>query len=58
MQKKQVIVSLTSFPAALPFATQAIQSILDGSVQPDKIVLYLTAQQFPNSKIPSNFKNY
>ncbi len=56
MQKKQVIVSLTSFPAALSFATQAIQSILDGSVQPDKIVLYLTAQQFPNSKIPSELQ--
>ena len=56
MQKKQVIVSLTSFPEALSFATQAIQSILDGSVQPDKIVLYLTAQQFPNSKIPSELQ--
>ena len=56
MEEKQVIVSLTSFPAALPFATQAIQSILDGSVQPNKIVLYLTAQQFPNSKIPSELQ--
>ena len=57
MDKKLIIVSLTSFPAALPFATQAIQSILDGSVLPDKIVLYLTAQQFPNSKIPSELKD-
>ena len=57
MDKKLIIVSLTSFPAALPFATQAIQSILDGSVLPDKIVLYLTAQQFPSSKIPSEIQN-
>ena len=56
MDKKLIVVSLTSFPAALPFATQAIQSILNGSVQPDKIVLYLTAQQFPNSKIPSELE--
>ena len=56
MQKKQIIVSLTSFPVALPFAVKAIQSILDGSVLPDKIVLYLTRQQFPSGKIPSNIK--
>ena len=56
MQKKQIIVSLTSFPVALPFAAKAIQSILDGSVLPDKVVLYLTAKQFPSGKIPSNIK--
>ena len=52
MQKKQIIVSLTSFPAALPYAAQAIRSVLEGSFLPDKIVLYLTAQQFPSGKIP------
>ena len=57
MQKKQIIVSLTSFPAALPFAAQAIQSILNGSVLPDKIVLYLTTQQFPGGKIPSDLQD-
>ena len=57
MQKKQIIVSLTSFPVALPFAVKAIQSILDGSVLPDKIVLYLTAQQFPSGKIPSDLQD-
>ena len=54
MQKKQIIVSLTSFPAALPFAAQAIRSVLEGSILPDKIVLYLTAQQFPSGKIPTD----
>lgn len=53
MQKQQIIVSLTSFPQALPFCVQAIRSILEGSVLPHKIVLYLTAQQFPSGKIPS-----
>ena len=52
MKKQQVIVSLTSFPAAIPFAVRAIKSVLDGSVLPDKIVLYLTASQFPDGKIP------
>ena len=53
MAQRQVIVSLTSFPAAIPYAIGAIQSILNGSVLPDKIVLYLTASQFPEEKIPS-----
>ena len=57
MQKKQIIVSLTSIPEALPIAAQAIRSILEGSVLPDKIVLYLTAQQFPNSKIPPDLQD-
>ena len=51
-KQQQVIVSLTSFPAAIPFAVQAVQSILRGSVLPDKIVLYLTATQFPQGQIP------
>lgn len=38
----KVVVSMTSFPAAIPYATQAVQSILNGSVLPDKVVLYLT----------------
>ena len=57
MQKKQIIVSLTSIPEALPIAAQAIRSILEGSVLPDKIVLYLTAQQFPSGKTPSELQD-
>ena len=48
----KIIVSLTSFPAAIPYAVSAIQSILNGSVKPDKLVLYLMASQFPEGKIP------
>lgn len=43
---------MTSFPAAIPYAVRAIQSILDGSVLPDKVVLYLTYSQFDGSGIP------
>lgn len=50
--QQQVIVSLTSFPAAIPYATRAIQSILNGSVLPDKVVLYLTFSQFKEGEIP------
>lgn len=55
--QKKVIVSLTSFPAAIPLAVQAIQSILDGSVKPDKVILYLTASQFPEGKIPQELSD-
>ena len=54
---KKTIVSLTSFPAAMPFAVRAIQTILDGSVLPDKVVLYLTSSQFPNKEIPTELQN-
>lgn len=48
----RVIVSLTSFPEAINFAAGAIKSILDGSVLPDKIILYLTLSQFGNKTLP------
>jgi hypothetical protein len=51
-EKKQVIVSLTSFPAAILYAVQAINSILNGTVLPDKVILYLTFSQFGESGIP------
>ena len=52
MQERQVIVSMTSFPAAIPYAARAVQSILRGSVLPDKVVLYLTFSQFGEEGIP------
>lgn len=50
--KQQVIVSLTSFPAAIPYAAKAVQSILNGAVLPNKVVLYLTFSQFGKDGIP------
>lgn len=55
-RKQQIIVSLTSFPAAIPYAVQAIRSILAGSVLPDKIVLYLTFSQFGEQGIPQELQ--
>jgi len=51
-EQKQVIVSMTSFPAAIPYAVRAVQSILENTVRPDKMVLYLTFSQFNESEIP------
>lgn len=52
MSKPQVIVSLTSFPAAIPYAAKAIQSILQGNILPNKVILYLTFAQFGEKGIP------
>ncbi len=52
-RKQQVVVSLTSFPAAIMYARKAVLSILKGSVLPDKIVLYLTFSQFENRRLPA-----
>ncbi len=52
----QVVVSMTSFPAAIPYAVKAVQSILNGSVLPDKLVLYLTFSQFGEKGIPADLQ--
>ena len=56
VSEQKIIVSLTSFPAAIPYAVQAIRSILQGSVLPDKIVLYLTFSQFGKDGIPQELR--
>ena len=52
LKQKKIIVSLTSFPAAIIFAKDAINSILSGNTLPDKLVLYLTFSQFKDGKVP------
>ncbi len=47
---------MTSFPAAVPYAKQAILSILRGSILPDKLVLYLIFRQFPDGCPPEELK--
>lgn len=52
--EEKVIVSLTSFPAAINFVVPTVKSILAGSVQPDKIVLYVTMSQFGDKGLPED----
>lgn len=49
----RVVVSMTSFPAAVPYAMGAVRSLLAGSVLPDKLVLYLTFSQFEGGQLPA-----
>lgn len=53
---RQVVVSMTSFPAAISYAEAAVRSLLQGSVLPDKLVLYLTFSQFEGGKIPKSLE--
>ena len=53
----QTIISLTSFPARINNIHIVIKSLLKQSVKPDKIVLYLSEQEFPKKEIPTNLQN-
>lgn len=52
----RVVVSMTTFPQATPYAVQAAQSILDGSVLPDKMVCYLNLSEFSSEGIPPSLR--
>lgn len=54
--KPKIIVSLTSFPAAIPYAVQAIRSVLGGTLLPDKLVLYLDTNKFQGKVLPPELK--
>lgn len=56
IERPEIVVSLTSFPEAIPYAVLAIQSILNGSVLPDRLVLYLYLQEFGEAGIPAELK--
>ena len=57
-QNKDVIVSLTSFPARINNLWLGIESLLRQSIKPQKIVIWLSKEQFPSeSMIPKSLKN-
>ena len=48
----EIIVSLTSFPARLPFAWASIESIMQQSRKPGRVILVLASPQFPQRRLP------
>ena len=57
--KQQVVISMTSFPAAIPFAEDAVRSLLNGSVLPDKLILYVTlSRRTPYSRYATTTATY
>lgn len=53
----KIIASLTSFPARIDCVHLAIKSIMLQTVKPDRIVLWLAEEQFPNKKLPDSLTN-
>ena len=47
---KNLIVSLTSFPARINTISIAITSIINQSIMPEKLILWLANEQFPNKE--------
>lgn len=47
-----ITASLTSFPARINYVYLAIKSLLLQSVKPDKLILWLAEEQFPNKVLP------
>lgn len=46
----RLIVSLTSFPQRIPYLCYTIYSLLNQSLLPDEVVLWLAEEQFPNKE--------
>lgn len=52
-RKEKVIVSLTSYPARIGYVHLAIKSLMLQSYKPDRIILWLAEEQFPDKKLPA-----
>ena len=46
-----IIVSLTSYPARIGTVNQTIESLLNQSLEPDKLILWLAPEQFPSKEV-------
>ncbi|NDV78860.1 glycosyltransferase [Dysgonomonas sp. 511] len=53
---KQLIVSLTSYPARINNIHHTINTLLCQSIKPDQVILWLASEQFPNKEkdLPDN----
>ena len=58
ISEKNLIVSMTSFPARIGEVWQVVKTLKAQSVLPDKIILWLSKEQFPShDSIPDNLWN-
>lgn len=58
-KKEDIIVSITSYPARIGTVNKAIETMLTQTVKPDKILLWLSTENFPNKKsdLPAQLLN-
>ena len=55
-QNGTVIVSLTSFPKRINIVWVTIASLMNQTVKPKKIILWLAEEQFPDKKLPGSLE--
>ncbi len=49
-REQKIIVSLTSFPARIEYVSKTICSLLDQTLKPDMVILWLGDDKFPNKE--------
>lgn len=49
-KNKEIIISLTSYPARIGTVNQTIESLLNQTMKADKVILWLAPEQFPNKE--------
>ena len=54
---EKTVVSMTSFPGAIHYASTALRSLLEGNVKPCRVVLYVTMSQFGTQGLPDEITN-
>ena len=54
-RQRKIIASLTSYPARINVVPYVIASLLNQTMKPDKIILWLGNQHFPDEKLPPIF---
>lgn len=55
-RRKKIVVSLTSYPGRIDSVYYAIKSLMLQTMKPDRIVLWLSEEQFPDKSLPDNLK--
>lgn len=51
-REKKIIVSMTSFPTRIGVVGFAIKSLFNQTIKPDRIILWLAEEQFPDKQLP------
>lgn len=55
-REKKIIISMTSYPGRIKKTPAAIATLLQQTVKPDKIILWLGEDEFPDRQLPSLFE--
>lgn len=54
----EVIVSMTTFPGRIDTVYKALNSVFIQSFKPDRVILWLAEEQFPDKQLPQSLTDY